>query len=166
MPLLNRAPAEQGWREFLDILRGTAERTGIPFVQVSPAGTSQDCSRRGTKVPRALSERTHRCGASGLELDRGENAAKNVVSRGLCIFPGAVATGGTVGGAPAASAARQLQEQKTRRLRSKEGSSKEQNRKNQARFLPLDYCKPRNKPIMGHTRQLFGSSWSDNARTP
>ena len=32
----------------------------------------------------ALSERIHRCGVCGPELDRDENAARNVLSRGLC----------------------------------------------------------------------------------
>ena len=33
---LNRAIAEQGWREFLDILKGKAESAGIPLVEVPP----------------------------------------------------------------------------------------------------------------------------------
>ena len=132
---LNRAIAEQGWREFLDILKGKAESAGIPLVEVPPSGTSQDCSRYGTKVPKALSERMHRCGVCGLELDRDENAATNVLHRGLCIFGAAVAVGGTAQGAPAASTARQMEEQKTRRLGSTEGNSREQNRRDLVRFL-------------------------------
>ena len=97
---------EQGWREFLDILNGKTESAGIPLVDVPPASTSQDCSRCGTKVPEALSEQTHRCGVCGLELDRDENAARNVLCRGRCIFPGAAVAGGTVQGALPASAAR------------------------------------------------------------
>ena len=88
---LNRAIAEQGWREFLDILGCKAASAGIPFVEVPPAGTSQDCSRCGTKVPKALSERIHLFGVFGLELDRDENAARNVLHRGLCIFARAAA---------------------------------------------------------------------------
>ena len=83
-----------------------AESAGIPFVEVPPAGTSQECSRCGTKIPKALSERTHQCGVCGLELDRNENAARNVLCRGLRIFAGTAAAGGTAQGAPAASAAR------------------------------------------------------------
>ncbi len=92
---LNRAIAEQGWGEFFDILNCKAASAGIPFVEVPPAGTSQDCSRCGTRVPKALSERVHRCGVCGLELDRDENAARNVLRRGLRIFAQAVAAGGT-----------------------------------------------------------------------
>ena len=92
---LNRAIAEQGWGEFFDILRCRAARAGIPFVEVPPAGTSQDCSRCGIRIPKALSERVHRCGQCGLELDRDENAARNVLSRGLRMFADSVAAGGT-----------------------------------------------------------------------
>ena len=69
---LNRAIAEQGRREFLDIPEGKAESAGIPFVEVPPAGTSQDCSRCGTKVPKALSERITRaaCTASNWTATR------------------------------------------------------------------------------------------------
>ena len=71
-----------------------------------PAGSSLDGSHCGTKVPKEMSERTHRCGVCGFELDREENAARNVLSRGLCTFAGEAATGGMAPGAPAASAAR------------------------------------------------------------
>ena len=54
---LDRAIPEQGWREFLDILKCKAESTGIPSVEVPPAGTPRDRSRWGTKVPKALSAR-------------------------------------------------------------------------------------------------------------
>ena len=107
---LNRAISEQGWREFFDILKCKAESAGIPFVEVPPAGTSQECSRCGTKVPKALSERTHQCDVCGLELDHDENAARNVLCRGLRIFAGTAAAGGTAQSAPAASAARYMQE--------------------------------------------------------
>ena len=44
----------QGYNLELDFLKCKAERAGILFVDVPPAGTSQDCSRRGTKVPGAV----------------------------------------------------------------------------------------------------------------
>ena len=97
---LNRAISEQGWREFFDILKCKAESAGIPFVEVPPAGTSQECSRCGTKVPKALSERTHQCDVCGLELDHDENAARNVLCRGLRIFAGTAAAGGTAQALP------------------------------------------------------------------
>ena len=92
---LNRAVAEQGWGEVFDILKCRAARAGIPFVEVPPAGTSQACSRCGIRALRALLERVHRCGVCGLELNRDENAARNVLSRGLHIFADSVAAVGT-----------------------------------------------------------------------
>ena len=44
---VNRAIAEQGWGAFFDGLKCRAGRAGSPFVEVPPAGTSQDCSRSG-----------------------------------------------------------------------------------------------------------------------
>ena len=64
---LNRAIAEQGWGEFFDIPKCNAESAGIPFVEVPPAGTSQDCSRYGTRILKAVPERVHRCCVSGQE---------------------------------------------------------------------------------------------------
>ena len=72
---LSQAIAEQGSGAFFDTPRRRAASAGIPFVEVLPAGTSQDWSRCETRIPNALSERVHRCGACGLELDRDENAA-------------------------------------------------------------------------------------------
>ncbi len=103
---LDRAIAEQGWREFFDIRRGKAESASVPFFEVPPAGTSHARSRCGTKVPRTLSEQIHRCGVCGLEPDRVEHVAKNVPSRGLRIFAGVTAADGTAPGSPAASTAR------------------------------------------------------------
>ena len=92
---LNRAIAEHGSEAFFDILKCRAARAGIPFVEVPPAGTSQDCSRCGIRVSKALSERVRRSGECALELDRDGNAARNVLSRGLRIFEDSVAAGGT-----------------------------------------------------------------------
>ena len=59
-----------------------AESAGVPFVEVPAAGTSQECSRCGTKHPKALFERTHPRGECGLELDRDEKRdQKRAVSR-------------------------------------------------------------------------------------
>ena len=102
---LNRAIAEQGWGAFFDILKCRAARAGIPFVEFPAAGTSEDCSRCETRVPKAFSERIHRCGGCGLELDRDENAARSVPRRGERIFAESVAARGTAWNAPVASAA-------------------------------------------------------------
>jgi len=51
-------------------------------VAVSPQYTSQECSSCGEVVKKTLSTRTHVC-KCGCVLDRDENAAKNILSRGL-----------------------------------------------------------------------------------
>ena len=102
---LKRAPAEEGRGEFFDTLNCKDAYAGTPFVEVPPPGTSEVCSRCGTRVPKALSERVHRCGGCGLEMDRDESAARNVLSPGRRMFEEAMAAGGTAERAPAASAA-------------------------------------------------------------
>ncbi len=51
-------------------------------VAVNPQYTSQECSRCGEVVKKTLSTRTHVC-QCGCVMDRDENAARNILSRGL-----------------------------------------------------------------------------------
>jgi putative transposase len=51
-------------------------------VAVNPQYTSQECSSCGAIVKKTLSTRTHVC-KCGCTLDRDENAARNILSRGL-----------------------------------------------------------------------------------
>ena len=51
-------------------------------VAVNPQYTSQECSSCGAIVKKTLSTRTHVC-QCGCVMDRDENAAKNILSRGL-----------------------------------------------------------------------------------
>jgi putative transposase len=51
-------------------------------VAVNPQYTSQDCSSCGEVVKKTLSTRTHVC-SCGCLMDRDENAARNILSRGL-----------------------------------------------------------------------------------
>ncbi|NJK76247.1 MAG: transposase [Microcoleus sp. SU_5_6] len=51
-------------------------------VAVNPQYTSQECSSCGAIVKKTLSTRTHVC-QCGCSLDRDENAARNILSRGL-----------------------------------------------------------------------------------
>lgn len=52
------------------------------MVAVNPQYTSQECSRCGVIVKKTLSTRTQVC-KCGCVLDRDENAARNILSRGL-----------------------------------------------------------------------------------
>ncbi len=74
---------DQGWAEFLRLLGYKAEDAGIQVVAVPPGGSSQTCSDCGTRVPKPLSERVHRCPACGLVVDRDINAARNILRLGL-----------------------------------------------------------------------------------
>ena len=51
-------------------------------VAVNPQYTSQECSSCGEIVKKTLSTRTHTC-RCGCVMDRDENAARNILSRGL-----------------------------------------------------------------------------------
>ncbi len=72
-------------------------------VAVNPQYTSQECSSCGAIVQKTLSTRTHIC-RCGCSLDRDENAARNILSRGLSTVghTGTFATPlATTGGTPA-----------------------------------------------------------------
>ncbi len=74
---------DAAWGRFLTILEAVAVKRGVYFVKVSPHGTTIDCSSCGTKVPKILSVRLHQCPKCDLELDRDENAAINILYKGL-----------------------------------------------------------------------------------
>jgi putative transposase len=74
---------DQGWAEFLRLLGYKAEDAGIQVVAVPPGGSSQTCSSCGTRVPKPLSERVHRCTSCGLVVDRDINAARNILRLGM-----------------------------------------------------------------------------------
>jgi len=79
---LNKSIQDAGWRQFLSTLAFKAASAGKRVEAVSPAYTSQDCSRCGERIQKSLSVRTHVCTNCGLILDRDENAARNILWRG------------------------------------------------------------------------------------
>jgi putative transposase len=79
---LARAISDVAWGNFLLTLRSKAERAGVAFVEVDARGTSQECSGCGRVVAKDLSQRWHSC-ECGCSLDRDENAARNILARGL-----------------------------------------------------------------------------------
>lgn len=80
---LAKDATDQGWAAFLTMLEYKAAEAGTRLIRVPPRGTSQTCSRCGFLVPKLLSERTHRCPACGLVIDRDTNAAINILRLGL-----------------------------------------------------------------------------------
>ena len=59
------------------------EEAGRTLVAVNPAYTSQDCSQCGHRQRKSLFVRRHLCSCCGLDIDRDENAACNILRLGL-----------------------------------------------------------------------------------
>jgi len=74
---------DAAWGQFLGWVKSYAMMHGIAVVAVPPAYTSQECSGCGERVQKTLSTRTHVCPRCGLILDRDENAALNILAKGL-----------------------------------------------------------------------------------
>jgi putative transposase len=91
---LARSISDAGWSGFLLTLRYKAESAGVAYVEVDARGTSQQCSGCGTEVRKGLSVRRHDCSHCGISLHRDENAARNILARGLQARTGPV--GGNV----------------------------------------------------------------------
>ena len=79
---LAKSISDAGWYQFRVWLEYFAQVFGKVTVAVPPAYTSQDCSECGKRVKKSLSTRTHIC-ECGCVLDRDENAAKNILMKGL-----------------------------------------------------------------------------------
>ncbi|MBE9070421.1 transposase, partial [Leptolyngbya cf. ectocarpi LEGE 11479] len=79
---LAKSIADAGWYQFRTWLERYGEIFGRVTVAVNPAYTSQECSSCGTIVKKSLSTRTHTC-KCGCTLDRDENAAINILNKGL-----------------------------------------------------------------------------------
>jgi len=72
---------DAGWGMLASMLCYKAESAGCKVVFVNPEGTTQQCSRCGTVVPKGLADRVHNCPCCGLVLDRDLNAAHNILNR-------------------------------------------------------------------------------------
>jgi len=79
---LAKSITDASWSLFRNYLAYYGRVYGRVTVAVPPAYTSQDCSTCGKRVKKSLSERTHAC-SCGCDLDRDENAALNILSKGL-----------------------------------------------------------------------------------
>jgi putative transposase len=80
---LSKSIHDASWSEFFSKLSCKAEEAGRKYVAVSPAYTSQDCSRCHHRQGMPLSERTYHCPCCLLSIDRDLNAAKNICALGL-----------------------------------------------------------------------------------
>ena len=89
---------DASWYEFRLWIEYLAKVFKKVTVAVNPQYTSQECSSCGEIVKKTLSTRTHVC-KCGCVMDRDENAARNILSRGL----GTVGHTGTLGLEPSNS---------------------------------------------------------------
>jgi len=72
---------DAGWGMLTSMLCYKAESAGCRIVFVAAEGTTQECSRCGTIVPKTLLDRVHNCPNCGLILDRDLNSAYNILKR-------------------------------------------------------------------------------------
>ncbi len=74
--------SEASWRKLTDMVDYKAVPTGTEVIYVDPRNTSQLCSECGNYVKKDITERVHSCPFCGLEMDRDENAARNILIKG------------------------------------------------------------------------------------
>jgi putative transposase len=79
---LAKSISDASWNILVRLTQYKAESAGSVVVLVDPKNTSQMCSRCGVIVPKDLSVRVHKC-SCGLEMDRDQNAALNILRLGL-----------------------------------------------------------------------------------
>jgi len=87
---LAKSIVDASWSLFRQWVEYFGKVFGVVTVAVPPHYTSQNCSNCAQKVQKTLSTRTHKCPYCGYIADRDENAARNILERGL-------ATAGHVG---------------------------------------------------------------------
>jgi putative transposase len=77
--------ADASWGEFMRQLEYKSSWYGRTFIKISPNYTSRDCSCCGHRheVPMALNIREWTCTSCGTTHDRDENAAKNILQKGM-----------------------------------------------------------------------------------
>ncbi|MEZ4728005.1 MAG: transposase [Caldilineaceae bacterium] len=80
---INRGIADVAWGQFVQFTTYKAENAGRGVALVNPRGTTQTCSACGVIVPKDLSMRVHGCPTCGLTINRDQNAALNILARGL-----------------------------------------------------------------------------------
>lgn len=79
---LAKSISDASWYQFRVFLEYFGKVFGRITIAVNPAYTSQECHNCGTIVKKSLSTRTHTC-KCGCEMDRDQNAAINILNRGI-----------------------------------------------------------------------------------
>lgn len=86
---LAKSISDAAWYQFRCWLEYFGKVFGKITIAVPPQYTSINCSSCGNEVKKTLSTRTHKC-LCGAELCRDENAALNVLAKGLRTYPRAL----------------------------------------------------------------------------
>lgn len=85
---LNRSILDTGWASFLNRLHQTASRTGKVVMEVPAPYTSQDCSACGEGRYNEKIGNDYTCPACGDVMHRDDNAARNILKKGLDALEG------------------------------------------------------------------------------
>lgn len=80
---MRKSILDVAWTQFLSMTVAKAEEAGRRVILINPRNTTKMCSTCGEIVPKTLSVRVHTCPVCGLVMDRDENAARNILQRGL-----------------------------------------------------------------------------------
>jgi putative transposase len=80
---MRKSILDVAWSQFISMTIAKAEEAGRTVILVNPRNTSKMCSSCGELVQKTLRDRTHTCPTCGLVLDRDQNAALNILHRGL-----------------------------------------------------------------------------------
>jgi putative transposase len=80
---LAKSISDAAWTTFRTWVEYFARVFGVVTVAVPPHYTSQNCSNCGKVVKKSMSVRTHVCHHCGHTQDRGWNAARNILEKGL-----------------------------------------------------------------------------------
>jgi putative transposase len=87
---MRKSILDVAWTQFIRMTIGKAGcplgEAGRTVVLVNPRNTSKMCSHCGELVQKSLGTRIHTCPHCGLVVDRDENAAINILQRGLQTF--------------------------------------------------------------------------------
>jgi putative transposase len=80
---LAKSISDASWYQFRVWIEYFGRIFGRTTIAVAPQYTSQNCSNCGKRVQKTLSTRTHKCPHCGYAADRDENAAINILKKGI-----------------------------------------------------------------------------------
>ena len=80
---LAKSISDASWYQFTQWVNYFGKIYGVTVIAVPPHFTTQDCSVCGARIEKTLSTRTHNCPNCKTTLCRDENAARNILSKGL-----------------------------------------------------------------------------------